>query len=243
MASFRASLVSAGVEVLDIGDLCDAATSPSSEVVSALAGSDTVVCGCHHRSLRALLRVAAGDSSASWRTVDLRAGTVESGLAVLGLPSSGFEGCDVDSSGLAGRDAWYPLIDRERCSDCGRCREFCLFGVYSVDASDHVVVSNPLNCKTNCPACARICPRNAIIFPKSPDAAINGADLDPEELVGARIRLDPEEMASGDIYAKLKARRRADRAGSLPPLFRQGLFKESAPGDGSGAAGADEERD
>ena len=76
----------------------------------------------------------------------------------------------------------------------------------------------PARCKLDCPACARICPANAIVFPKSPDEAINGARLTPEQLAGARVRLSPEELTGGNLRAQLAARsgrRRLLRPGAL----------------------------
>ncbi len=71
---------------------------------------------------------------------------------------------------------WYPMLDDERCINCGHCLQFCLFGVYEHDAQGQVVVIHPEKCKPGCPACSRICPQGAIIFPHyRKDAAIAGA--------------------------------------------------------------------
>lgn len=71
---------------------------------------------------------------------------------------------------------WYPVIDAERCQTCGHCQEFCLFGVYERDATQQVRVAHPDNCKAGCPACSRICPHGAIMFPLyDQDPAIAGA--------------------------------------------------------------------
>jgi len=64
--------------------------------------------------------------------------------------------------------------------------DFCLFGVYSSE-NGHIKVVKPENCKNNCPACARICPSRAIIFPKYDKSPINGG-LDEEE------HFAPDEM-------------------------------------------------
>ncbi len=71
---------------------------------------------------------------------------------------------------------WYPVIDRDRCVNCRQCVDFCLFGVYSADGDGSVQVENPDSCKNGCPACSRICPQSAIIFPHyESDANIAGA--------------------------------------------------------------------
>jgi hypothetical protein len=71
---------------------------------------------------------------------------------------------------------WYPVMDSSRCINCQHCLQFCLFGVYELNAAGQVEVRNPDQCKTGCPACARICPQSAIMFPlHEKDAAIAGA--------------------------------------------------------------------
>ena len=72
-------------------------------------------------------------------------------------------------------DRWYPVVDGSRCANCKQCLQFCLFGVYELDEGGKVFVRNPDNCKPGCPACSRICPRGAIMFPLHEDAAIAGA--------------------------------------------------------------------
>ncbi len=75
------------------------------------------------------------------------------------------------------RRRWYPVIDYSRCTNCMECIDFCLFGVYGVDSVDRILVEQQDNCKKGCPACSRVCPENAIIFPEHKTAAIAGADV------------------------------------------------------------------
>lgn len=73
-------------------------------------------------------------------------------------------------------ERWYPVMDGSRCINCQHCLQFCLFGVYELNADGQVEVRNPDQCKPGCPACSRICPQSAIMFPLyEKDAAIAGA--------------------------------------------------------------------
>lgn len=80
---------------------------------------------------------------------------------------------------------WYPIIDGSRCRNCHQCFQFCLFGVYALDAEGKVAVTRPDKCKPGCAACSRICPAGAIMFPLyEKDKAIAGAP-------GATMTPDP----------------------------------------------------
>ena len=72
---------------------------------------------------------------------------------------------------------WYPVIDYSRCTNCMECIDFCLFGVYGVDGQDRILVENQDNCKKGCPACSRVCPEQAIMFPDYKTPAIAGAPV------------------------------------------------------------------
>ncbi|MFN4261075.1 MAG: ferredoxin family protein [Gemmataceae bacterium] len=87
---------------------------------------------------------------------------------------------------------WYPVIDYSRCTNCMECIDFCLFGVYGVDSLDRIFVENQDSCKKGCPACSRVCPEQAIIFPDyktpaiagAPVGAITGLKIDLSKLFG-----------------------------------------------------------
>ncbi len=72
---------------------------------------------------------------------------------------------------------WYPVIDYSRCTNCMECLDFCLFGVYGVDSLERLVVENQDACKKGCPACSRVCPENAIMFPEHKTPGIAGAPV------------------------------------------------------------------
>ncbi|MEO1615841.1 MAG: ferredoxin family protein [Planctomycetota bacterium] len=76
---------------------------------------------------------------------------------------------------------WYPVIDFNRCTNCMECIDFCLFGVYGVDGAETILVEQPDNCRKGCPACSRVCPENAIIFPQHKAPAIAGAEVGGNE--------------------------------------------------------------
>ena len=84
---------------------------------------------------------------------------------------------------------WYPVIDYSRCTNCMECIDFCLFGVYGVDTVETILVEQPDNCRKGCPACSRVCPENAIIFPQHKTPAIAGA----EELA-ASLKIDLSKL-------------------------------------------------
>lgn len=58
---------------------------------------------------------------------------------------------------------WFPSVDYERCSSCGKCAEFCHRGVYTFDDKPHV--ANPYRCVVSCTGCQKVCPEGAISFP------------------------------------------------------------------------------
>ena len=101
-----------------------------------------------------------------------------------------------------GQDAWFPTIDKSRCIECGKCHDFCLFGVYTLEEKK-VVVKAPQNCKNNCPACARNCPTQAIIFPKYAQAPINGGEQAEEKA----ISIDTATLYNTALRERLAARR------------------------------------
>ena len=87
---------------------------------------------------------------------------------------------------------WYPVIDYSRCTNCMECIDFCLFGVYGVDKIETILVEQPDNCRKGCPACSRVCPENAIMFPQHKTPAIAGSNdltaalkIDLSQLFGA----------------------------------------------------------
>ena len=73
-----------------------------------------------------------------------------------------------------------------RCTNCMQCLSFCLFDVYGVSADSKIQVRNQNNCKTECPACSRVCPEVAIMFPKYRHGPINGEEVKAATTSAAR---------------------------------------------------------
>ena len=105
---------------------------------------------------------------------------------------------------------WFPVIDYDRCTNCMQCLSFCLFGVYGVDGSQKIQVQNNDSCKTNCPACSRVCPEAAIMFPKYKSGPINGDVVSDADLNREKMKVDISALLGGDVYAML--RERSERA-------------------------------
>jgi len=112
---------------------------------------------------------------------------------------------------------WYPVVDFSRCTHCGECLNFCLFGVFSVDDQERIVIEMPDACRPGCPACARICPSGAIMFPQHADPAIAG---DPEKSLSG-LKLDLSQIFSGAGVAEIAM---AERQRAL----REKLSQEAA---------------
>jgi hypothetical protein len=129
--------------------------------------------------------VPLGSARTLW-CLDLRqCGDVES-LAVevarILAPSAAAAGAgrvEVLEAEASGLPRWYPVIDCDACTNCLECLNFCLFGVFGLDEAGRIMVELPDACRNGCPACARVCPAGAIMFPVHGDPAIAGGDLSP----------------------------------------------------------------
>ncbi|MEM7231176.1 MAG: ferredoxin family protein [Planctomycetota bacterium] len=101
---------------------------------------------------------------------------------------------------------WFPVIDFDRCTNCMQCLSFCLFDVYGVNQEGMIEVRNEEKCKTNCPACSRVCPDVAILFPKYGAGPINGDVVQKQDVDREKMKIDISSLLGGDIYSMLRDR-------------------------------------
>ncbi len=118
----------------------------------------------------------------------------------LAADGSGLEKATVNRIEDSGGRRWYPVIDYSRCTNCMECIDFCLFGVYGVDRIDTILVEQPDNCRKGCPACSRVCPENAIMFPQHKTPAIAGSAE-----VGASLKIDLSQLFGAPAEGKTAA--------------------------------------
>lgn len=101
---------------------------------------------------------------------------------------------------------WFPVIDYSRCTNCMQCLSFCLFDVYGVSTDRKIEVRNQDNCKTECPACSRVCPEVAIMFPKYRHSPINGDQVNQDDMRREAMKVDISALLGGDVYSLLRDR-------------------------------------
>src|SRR5260370_18689457 len=67
-------------------------------------------------------------------------------------------------------------------------------------------VENESKCKTDCPACSRVCPEVAILFPKYRHGPIHGGEVLEDDLRREGMKVDISALLGGDIYSLLRDR-------------------------------------
>ncbi len=155
----------------------------------------------------------------------------------LGLPGQGAEAARFQPEQLLAQPGrrWYPVIDYSRCTNCMECLDFCLFGVYGVDGQERIHVEHQDECKKGCPACSRVCPENAIMFPEHKTPAIAGAAVG--SVSGLKIDLT-RLFGGGDAIAVAAQERDAelvkdgrDAVGLSVGIPKRQAGKEQGPKD------------
>jgi NAD-dependent dihydropyrimidine dehydrogenase PreA subunit len=94
------------------------------------------------------------------------------------IPDGRISGGQVEYLKATPKPRWYPVIDDSKCTACLECVNYCLFGVYAIAADSRPFVDQPDACRDGCPACARMCPNKAIMFPLYEDRDIAGYGQD-----------------------------------------------------------------
>ncbi len=150
--------------------------------------------GERFEQLQSLLEKGHGVSCARGETGAAEPTTTDTAIRVRAEPPSG------------AWKPWFPVIDYQRCTNCMQCLSFCLFDVYSVSPEGRIQVQNQSNCKTDCPACSRVCPEVAIMFPKYRHGPINGEEINQDDVRREAMKVDISALLGGDIYAALRDR-------------------------------------
>ncbi len=207
-------------DAMVVDDFCAIAERRDPRLAELVAGERLIVVACHPRAVRWLFHWAGAPLDETKVVfLDMRKQSAPEILAVLAGKESAEAPADaIPAAAETGEPAeewvpWFPVIDHDRCRQCKQCLSFCLFGVYSTAPDGRVVVANPRGCKNNCPACSRICPEVAIIFPKLPEAEapLNGAEIGDESGLKARARIKVQEILGDDIHAALAERQKEAR--------------------------------
>ena len=97
------------------------------------------------------------------------------------IPDGGIAGGQVECLTESPDPRWYPVLDPAKCTACLECVNYCLFGVYAIGDDSRPFVDQPDACRDGCPACARVCPSQAIMFPLYEDRVIAGYDQAPAD--------------------------------------------------------------
>jgi len=202
------------ISVFELRDLC-AFTVNEKDVLKTIAAEfqQKIIIACYPRAIKNMFR-QAGIDFGDFTVLNFRELTPEVILSKLKNDfqiSAGKASYQVQITGLD-VPAWFPVIDESRCTLCGRCARFCLFGVYTFDKKSLTVI-HPLACKNNCPACGRTCPTSAIIFPRlAENSALSGA-----ESTENKITVD-----QGSLLMTLNERNLNRRN-----IFRQGVVEQA----------------
>jgi Pyruvate/2-oxoacid:ferredoxin oxidoreductase delta subunit len=212
------ALTDSGTEFEMVDDLCELSARRDPAMARMVSGGPVKIAACFPRAVKWLFH-AAGTPLPEDRAeiVNLRAVNSEESVAALvnrtvtpNVPAGKAVREDGPKPALKSETGawkpWFPVIDYDRCTNCMQCLSFCLFGVYGVDDEKRIQVQNQDNCKTNCPACSRVCPEAAIMFPKYKAGPINGDAVSDSDLNREKMKIDISALLGGDVYAMLRTR-------------------------------------
>jgi NAD-dependent dihydropyrimidine dehydrogenase PreA subunit len=208
----RSTLQHNNISYNDYPDLCGLAAQKNNALIESIStASSVIIIACFPRAVKWLLHSAKISlTEKNIQYLNMREQSAEE--IITALNCNHIEKKDPATAHKNnGWIPWFPIIDYNKCINCGQCLDFCLFGVYERNAEKKVIVTAPQNCKNNCPACARICPTVAIIFPKLKESPINGAEVKNENLDKTKVTLNIDEIVGDDLYTALAARQKRAR--------------------------------
>ncbi len=199
-----------GIAVAIVDDLCERASAGDPSLAAFADKGGLTVLACHPRAVRWLMSWAHSvPEGKSLDVVNLRDGIPDGFVGSLPGAENASDNsvvslsCESPGKGVS----WFPVLDYDRCVNCKQCISFCPFGVYALDGGGIVRVVHPENCKDQCPACARMCPSVAIIFPKVKDNPINGDIVTEEEVERRKAEALQARLKDGDIHSILAKRK------------------------------------
>jgi NAD-dependent dihydropyrimidine dehydrogenase PreA subunit len=162
------------------------------------------------RRSRVVLRGGAGTGLSAGEHAALAQSLLERGIEVSCRRGEGVTSVEMDTlpapASAPAWKPWFPVIDYSLCTNCMQCLSFCLFDVYGVSADRKIQVQNQSNCKTDCPACSRVCPAVAIMFPKYRHGPINGEEVKADDVRREAMKVDISALLGGDVYSMLRDR-------------------------------------
>ena len=219
-------LTEAGVEFEAVPDLCEMAARGDARLRELAAEPSLRIAACYPRAVKWLFAAAGAElPEAETRVLNMRTKTAsevvegligdsqpEPHLAPKADPEAAqtlAKSLDAASNAATGGKPWkpwFPVIDYTRCTNCMLCLSFCLFDVYGVSADKKIQVQNETNCKTDCPACSRVCPEVAIMFPKYRHGPINGDEVAADDVRREAMKVDISALLGGDVYSLLRDR-------------------------------------
>ncbi len=206
--SVREGLKSSSQDVVCVDDLCAMAAEQNELFAQWTRQDNLVVLACFPRAVKALFAHAKTELPASATIFNLRKQPPEKILSELCQDHHSERISQTIQASGPDWMPWFPVIDYDRCKNCKQCQNFCLFGVYSMTEAGTVQVSRAHQCKTNCPACARVCPYAAIIFPKYDKSPINGDEVVESDWKKSHLKATEslKDRLSGNIYQFLRNR-------------------------------------
>ncbi len=188
------------VDITQIEDICASVIENPKSLQNLFQNKKTTLFACEPRAMEWLLKyIDINKSDIDYHNINSFKLESVNTMFETGVSSQNTTINYVDKT-----KPWYPIIDFERCTHCLKCLNFCLFGVYTIDKNKKIAVENPMNCKDMCPACSRVCPEQAIIFPKHSDSSLSGKIIENIDEDSNLI----EEMQNDDIYNVLEKRRK-----------------------------------